>query len=70
MAMSYSSKKLTDALQRLAEKEKTGEQTSTPFTTHISDQELASMSNSGISHFLRERSDYKNATRDLSIGRY
>lgn len=70
MAMSYSSKKLTDALQRLAEKEKRGEQTSTPFTAHISDRELASKSNSGISHFLRERAEYRHATRDVSIGRY
>lgn len=70
MAMSYSSKKLTDALQRLAEKEKRGEQSHTPFAVQISDQELASKSNSGISHFLRERADFKRATRDVSIGRY
>lgn len=70
MTMSYSSKKLANALQRLAENEKTGEQTPTSFTNHISDQELTSKSNAGISRFLRQRADYKNATREISIGRY
>lgn len=70
MAMSYSSQKLTDALQRLAEKEKTGERTQTPFTTHISDQELASKSNPGVGQFLRKRAEYRNATRSVNIGRY
>jgi len=70
MTMSYSNKKLTDALQRLVEKEKTEAHTPTTFSTHISDQELASKSNSGIGQFLRERADYKDATRSVSIGRY
>lgn len=70
MAMSYSSKKLTDALQRLVEKEKAGEKTQTPFCSHISDQELASKSNPGVGKFLRERTEYRNAAQGVSVGRY
>jgi hypothetical protein len=70
MAMSYSSQKLTHALQRVVEKENAGSPSSEGFTASLPEIVLAEKASPAVGRFLRERARYHRESQKVNIGRY
>ena len=68
--MSYANKKLTIALQRIVEIEKTPGEQRENFTAHRQNDNLSLRAQSGISDFLRKRISFRECTQHTNVGSY